>query len=149
MRKGMTNDPAILQDILDKAELIWLAMADDQGPHSVPVNFAYVDETIYIHSGKRGRKAAALDSGAEVAFSAAVDVRMRKGGDNACDQGYLFRSVMGNGTSRLVEGNEKMKALDAITLKHLGELMPYNEKALAATNVYAIDVETINARVKE
>ena len=39
--------------------------------------------------------------------------------------------------------------LDGITVKHLGKLMPYKEKVLPITAVYAIDVETIKGRIKE
>ncbi len=149
MRKGLTDSLEAVKDVLDRADVIWLAMVDEDGPYSVPVNFAYLNEKVYIHTGKRGRKAAAFAAGSPVAFSTAVDVRMRKGGDDACNQGYVFRSVMGNGTPRLVEGDEKMAALDVLTIKHLGKQLPYNEKALAVTLVYAIDIETVNARVKE
>lgn len=149
MRKGITQDPEAITDIMKRTDTLWLAIADDEGPYSVPINFAYVDGTIYLHSGKRGRKAAALDSGAPVAFSTAVDVRMRPGGDDACDQGYHFRSVSGRGIPRLAEGEERMKGLDAITVKHLGEQRPYVDKVLNITNVYAIDVDHITARIKE
>lgn len=149
MRKGITTDPETVTDILTRADTLWLAIADEQGPYSIPVNFAYVEGVIYLHSGKRGRKAAALDSGAPVAFSTAVDVRMRPGGDDACDQGYHFRSISGRGTPRLADQDEKMRGLDAITVKHLGKKRPYSEKALPITNVYAIDIDTITARIKE
>lgn len=149
MRKGVTTEPEAIEDVMTRADTLWLAIADDEGPYSIPVNFAYVDGTIYLHSGRRGRKAAALDSGAPVAFSTAVDVRMRPGGDDACDQGYRFRSVSGRGTPRLTRDDEKMKGLDAITVKHLGKKRPYAEKALPITNVYAIDIDTVTARIKE
>lgn len=149
MRKGLTDDSKVVQDILDRAEVLWLALVDDEGPHSVPVNFGEADGVLYIHSGKKGRKAAALDSGSVLAFSAAVDVAKRPGGDDACDQGYHFRSIMGKGTPRLVEGDEKITGLDAITVKHLGKQLPYVDKFMPITNVYAIDIETITARVKE
>lgn len=149
MRKGFSKDKTIIADILHKAEVLWLAMVDSEGPHSVPVNFASEGDVIYIHSGKHGRKAACLDSGNPVAFSIAVNVRMREGGDNACDQGYIFRSIMGHGIPRPAEGKEKMRGLDLLSLKHLGKQLPYKEKALPATAVYAIDIKTISARVKE
>lgn len=148
MRKGVTDDPSVIKDILDKAEVLWLALVDGDGPYSVPVNFAEKDGTLFIHSGRKGRKAAALNSGAPLAFSAAVDVRMRDGGDDACDQGYFFRSVMGSGTPREVEGDEKMLGLDLISFKHLGQQLPYVDKVLPVTHVYAIDVATITARIK-
>lgn len=148
MRKGLTEDEAVIKTILHKAEVIWLALTDDDGPHCVPMNYAWEDGVIYIHSGKRGRKAAALDSGAVVAFSTAVNMAAKDGKD-ACDFGYKFHSVMGNGKPRSLEGDEAIKGLDAITIKFAGKPMPYSEKALAATAVYAIDIDTITARIKE
>lgn len=149
MRKDVTEDKGVVADILDKAEVVWLALADDDGPHCVPVNFASEGDTLFIHSGKKGRKAACLDSGAPLGFSAAVDMRLKTSDDEACKLGYRFRSVMGGGTPRLLDGDEKMRALDLITLKYAGRAMPYNEKVLAVTAAYAIDIHSATARIKE
>ena len=149
MRKGVTDNPEVINAILDEAEVLWLALVDDHGPHCVPVNFGMVDGVIYLHSGKRGRKVAALNSGAPLAFSTVVDIESKES-DMACDQGYRFRSIMGRGIPRLVTDEaERMAGLDAITLKHAGKLLPYNEKMLAITAVYAIDIESIQGRIKE
>jgi nitroimidazol reductase NimA-like FMN-containing flavoprotein (pyridoxamine 5'-phosphate oxidase superfamily) len=149
MRKGVTDNPEVINDILDRAEVLWLAIIDDEGPHSVPINFGMVDGVIYLHSGKKGRKVAAFNSGAPVAFSTVVDIEA-KTSDTACSQGYAFRSIMGRGIPRLVtDDKERMVAFDAITLKHVGKLLPYNEKLLTMTAVYAIDIETIKGRIKE
>ena len=148
MRKGVSDDPQLINDILDRADILWLALVDDEGPHSVPVNFGMVDGVIYLHSGKKGRKVNALNSGSPVAFSTVVDIET-KDADTACAQGYSFRSIMGRGIPRLVEDEkERIAGLDAVTLKHIGKLLPYNEKALAMTVIYAIDIETIKGRIK-
>jgi len=149
MRKDVTDNTAVIEDILNRAEVLWLALADAEGPYCAPVNFAAGRNVIYIHSGLKGRKAACLESGAPLAFSTAVDVRRRAGGDDACDQGYHFRSVMGRGTPRRLSGDELTAGLDAITLKHLGRMLPYKENVLPITAVYAIDIESVTARVKE
>ena len=148
MRKSVVSDPEIITDILDKAEVLTLALHDEEGPYSVPVNFVEKDGVIYIHSGRKGRKAAALDTGKTLAFSAVVDVKPKIGKD-ACSYGYKFRSVLGEGSPRLLEGEESRKGLDLITLKYAGELLPYNEKHLPITAVYAIDIESATARIKE
>jgi nitroimidazol reductase NimA-like FMN-containing flavoprotein (pyridoxamine 5'-phosphate oxidase superfamily) len=148
MRSGVSEDKTLIRDILDKAEVLWLALVDEDGPYSVPVNFAENDGLIYIHTGLRGRKAAALASGAQLAFSVAVDL-IPKTGEDACAYGYKFRSVMGQGTPRAIDGEAAIAGLDAITLKYAGELLPYKEKVLGVTQVYAIDVATITARIKE
>ena len=150
MRKSVTEDTSVIAEILHEAEVLWLALVDAQGPHCVPVNFALENDTLYIHSGKKGRKAACLDSGNSLAFSAAVDVRMREASEqDACNQGFYFKSVMGSGTPRLLDGDEKLHGLDLITVKYLGKQLPYVDKLLPVTVVYAIDIETVSARVKE
>ncbi|WP_207263111.1 pyridoxamine 5'-phosphate oxidase family protein [Desulfovibrio sp. Huiquan2017] len=149
MRKGVTDDKAVTADILDRAEVIWLALNDSNGPHCVPVNFAREGEILYIHSGERGRKAACLDAGAPLAFSAAVEMELKTSDQNACELGYRFRSVMGRGTPRALDGDDKLHALDCITLKYAGREMPYNDKVLAVTGVYAIDIESATARIKQ
>lgn len=149
MRKGVTDDKAVTADILSGAEVLWLALVDDRGPHCVPVSFAADGDALYVHSGQKGRKAACLDSGAPLAFSAVVDPALKTSDENACELGYRFRSVMGNGVPRRLSGDEKLRALDLITLKYAGRAMPYNEKVLAITAVYAIDVTAVTARIKE
>lgn len=149
MRKGVTDDQDMIAEVLDKAEILWLALVDEQGPHSVPVNFGMVDGVIYLHSGLKGRKVDALDSGAPLAFSAVIDIETRHS-DTACGMGYSFRSIMGRGTPRMVEGEEeRMAGLDAITLKHAGRPLPYSEKALKKTRIYAIDIDSVTGRIKE
>lgn len=149
MRKGVTDDKTVVYDVLDKAEVLWLALNDQDGPYCVPVNFARDGDVVYVHSGTNGRKAACLDSGAPLALSCAVDMTLRTSDDNACELGYLFRSVMGRGVPRALSGDEKMRGLDAITLKYAGREMPYKDKVLTITNVYAITLEAATARIKE
>jgi hypothetical protein len=149
MRKSVTDDKAAVADILDRADVLWLALADHDGPYCVPVNFALEGETLYIHSGKKGRKAACLDSGAPLAFSAAVDMHLKTSDENACELGYRFRSVMGTGVPRALDGDEKQHALDRLTLKYAGHEMPYNERVMATTGAYAVDIESATARIKK
>lgn len=148
MRKSVNSDPELIKDILDKAEYITLAMCDGEGPYSVPVNFAEKDGVIYIHSGRKGRKFANLETGAVLSFSAVVDLEP-KTGEDACAYGYRFRSVIGEGSPRLIEGDEAVEGLDIITLKYAGKLLPYKEKVLAVTAVFAIDIDSATARIKE
>jgi len=148
MKKDLTKDPDVIQDILGRADVLWLAIVDSQGPYSVPVSFAEKDGVIFIHSGKTGRKANALEKGSALAFSTAVDI-VPKTGDMACKYGFKFRSVMGRGKPRRARGDEIRTGLDAITLKYAGKLLPYNEKTMEVTATYIIDIETVCARIKE
>lgn len=154
MRKDVTTDPQAIADILDRAEYASLALVDEEGPYSVPVNFAFANGVLYLHSGKQGRKVEALRraqaAGAPVAFSAAVDLEM-KTGDKACQWGYKFRSVLGSGTVRFLEDPaELLSALGLIMKKYAGgDSFPYDEKSLGHTAVIAIQAAAITARLKQ
>jgi len=153
MRKDVTDDRAVVAEILNRAEYVTLALVDDEGPYSVPVNAAFEDGVLYLHSSKKGRKGLALcraaDAHARVAFSAAVDLE-KKTGELACQWGYMFRSVLGSGLVRVVEkSGDKVAALNALMRKYAGrDDFPYDEGILNKTLVIAIDVDRATARLK-
>lgn len=149
MRKGLTAETRAVEDIFHRTDVLWLALADADGPYCVPLNFAHKGNTLYVHSGMRGRKYEALCSGAPLSFSCAADMERKDGKEDACDYGYRFKSVVGFGVPRKLQGEEARSALDVLTLKFAGEPMPYKEKALAATAVFAIDMDSVTARLKE
>lgn len=153
MTKDVTTDAAAVADILNRAEYATLALVDADGPYSVPVNVGYADGVLYLHTGRKGRKCAALRKaeadGTLVAFSAAVDLEM-KTGELACQWGYKFRSVLGAGRVRfLASAAEQLAGLGVIMKKYAGkDDFPYDEKILGITEVVAIDVERVSARLK-
>lgn len=150
MKKDATTDWQVIAPILDKAEVLWLALADENGPYCVPVNSARQGRTIYVHSGLKGRKATILRSGAPLGFSAAVDVHLKEAkGDNPCSMGYRFRSVCGTATPRELEGEERLNGLGVITRKYAGRDMDFDERALKVTTAFALDVSEATARTKE
>jgi len=153
MRKDVTDDPKAVADILDRAEYLSLALADDAGLYSVPVNFACADGVVYFHSARKGRKFEALclaeANGVAVAFSAATDLAP-KTGEKACQWGYKFRCVLGSGRVRVVRDADECRAgLGVIMKKYAGaDNFPYDEKILAKTAVIALRLETATARLK-
>jgi len=153
MRKDVTDDPKAVAEILNRAEYATLALVDDDGPYSVPVNFGFKDGVLFFHTGKKGRKIEALRRaaavGGRVAFSAAVDLEM-KTGELACQWGYKFRSVLGSGLVRLLDDpKDQLAALGVIMKKYAGsDEFPYDEKVLGITAVAAIDVDRATARLK-
>lgn len=153
MRKDVTEDKAAIADVLSRAQYVTLALHDTEGPHSVPVNFGYAEGVLYLHTGHKGRKTAALRQAeaeaAPVAFSAVVDLEP-KTGELACQWGYKFRSVFGAGRVRFLEDpKECLAALGVIMNKYAGaDSFPYDERILAKTLVAAIDVTRSTARLK-
>ncbi|WP_147822145.1 pyridoxamine 5'-phosphate oxidase family protein [Salidesulfovibrio onnuriiensis] len=148
MRKGLTSEKATINEILDKSPVLWLAVNDANGPYSVPVNFAHEGDVIYVHSSTKGRKFEALETGAPLSFSCAVDLEP-KHGDKACAFGYRFKSALGFGAPRRLSGDDARHALEVITRKFAGRNLPLEDKVVAVTAAYAIDITSITARIKE
>jgi hypothetical protein len=120
MRKDVTDDPKAVADVLNRAPYASLALADADGLYGVPVNFAFADGVLYLHSAKKGRKIGALrkaaEAGTRVAFCAATDLEM-KTGEKACQWGYTFRSVLGSGTVRIVDDPKEARAALGVIMK--------------------------------
>lgn len=148
MRKGLTGDMETVRTIFDRTDVLWLALTDENGPYCVPVNFVELENTIYIHSGKRGRKYEILRQEGPVSFSCSVDMELKKK-ETACSMGYRFKSVVGFGTSRLAAGEEARKGLDALVMKFAGQHLPYSDRELDGVVMFAIDITSVNARIKD
>jgi uncharacterized protein len=141
------TDRKLMEDVLQKAEIIRLAMVDDGEPYLVAMNFAYVDGALYMHSAREGRKIDALKKNNKIAFQTDFDAKiLLKTEASSCTTQYT--SVFGTGRAVLVEDRaEVIKAMDAIMIKHAGKAgYEYPEKALAMMLVIRVDIETMTGK---
>lgn len=51
------TDKILIDDILQTVSYGTLALCKNDMSYSVPVNFIFVDEVVYFHGGKDGKKA--------------------------------------------------------------------------------------------
>ena len=111
----------------------------------VPVNYGYdLTEgqlTLYLHSAREGRKAAAFRRGGAVAFEMDCGHQLMRA-EQACSYSCAYRSIMGSGTIReLTEPQEKYEALNAIMRHMTGRNWEMTEPAVARVSVFAIRAE--------
>ncbi len=50
------KDKDIIKDILNSSDYGTFALAVDNKPYSIPVNFVYENDIIYFHGAKKGKK---------------------------------------------------------------------------------------------
>ena len=94
-----------------------LACFGDNGyPYAVPLNYVYYNGKIYFHSAKVGHKIDAIRRNPRVSF-AVVDE------DTIVSEEYTsyFRSVIAFGEARIAEGEERLKAFEALVKKYAGD----------------------------
>lgn len=110
----LREDASFINQTLDEAEEIFLALLDRDYPYCIPLNFARKDDKLYIHCAYEGHKIDLLMTNPHVAFACALDIEI----DRAASTTY-YRSVSGTGLASIVEDlGEKCLALELIGEKY-------------------------------
>lgn len=131
--------------LLHRAQVLRLGLVDAAGPYVVPVNFGYEAGRIYVHGPAAGRRIDAVREGGVVCFE--VDEGEVVAGDAPCSFTSRFRSVIGYGSARLLQGDEeKRHGLDVI-MRHYGssgEGIP--DAKLRITSVMEVEIDSLDGK---
>lgn len=124
----------------------------DGTTYIVPLNFGLsVDGekiALYFHSARKGLKLDLLKHDNRVAFEMDRKHQLQYFEDRGyCT--FAYESVMGTGTIRMVNGQEKECALGLIMEHyHPGEHAYFNPAAIPITVVYCLEVKTMTGKRK-
>ena len=139
------------ESVLDECDCVRLGLIDESGAYIVPMNFGKSTEdgktVLYMHSAKEGKKIGILKENNRVSFQA--DCRHElKGGNIACEYGFLYKSVFGHGTVEFVKNaDEKIPVLSLIMQKYTGkEVWNFCEKHLESVEVIKLTVTDITGK---
>jgi len=126
----------------------------------LPINFARIDDLIYFHGSKKGRKIDILSHNSFASFSAVkayslIDSNFSSHDGLACPATQFFRSIIIDGVIEFVDNyDEKVSALSALMskLQPKGGYKPLNEddykKSINATTIYKLIPKDINQKLK-
>ena len=145
------TDETAIRAILDKAQVLHLAMIDGDRPYVVPLHYGYslIDGrlTLYLHSAKEGRKLDVLQKNGRVAFVLETDVASISGGEIPCKYGAAYASVMGEGKAVLLtDPAEKAAGLQILMKIQTGREFTITEAMTESVAVLRVDVETYSAK---
>lgn len=155
------TDENILNDILDKTLYGTLSLCSDNRPYSVPINYVKVNDEIYFHGSKKGKKMDFIKDNSFGSFSVVDDYGYipsyfcNDKGD-ASPASHLFQSIIIDGSMVIVEEyDEKVNALQSLMEKyqpegkhkHLSDKSFY-EKIVNATQVFKLVPNEIKGKVK-
>lgn len=114
LKKRERLDSKFFEEVLGKAEELFLAINDDEFPYIVPLNFAYNNGKIYIHSAKEGTKLDLIRRNPMVSFSLATEIVI-----DVRKSTTYYSSVCGRGKASIVEDREEKRlALDSIAMRY-------------------------------
>ena len=129
--KEIRNENTI-NKMLANSEICRLGLVDNGEAYIVPVNFAYQDGWIYIHSAPNGRKIDLIKRNGIVSFEIEYSYEIIK--DKVpCEWSARYRSLMGRGEITLeYDKEEKKRGLDMIMKKYgAGSDLAYDESSLS------------------
>ena len=140
------TDRAAIDAILARAQVLTLAMVDDDRPYVVPLHFGYDGTALYLHAALEGRKMAVLRRHPRVSFAVYVDDEVIPG-EVGCAWSARYRSVLGDGTvCWLTTHDARMHALDTLLGKYAAGPFSYREDVLARTAVLRVDIDRISGK---
>ncbi len=138
--KGSLSETEI-EAVLLGGQIGYLALARDNQPYLVPLNFLYEMGSIYFHCAPEGRKIEYIRANPRACFQTGEAGGLIRG-DNPCSHNYSFRSVIVEGAVEEVnDPAEKETMLRLITAKYASAQMAAGEisaNRIAATGVYRI-----------
>lgn len=152
--REITQTDRIL-DIADRAGILHLGLFDDGYPYVVPLHYGYEyrDGAIvfFMHSAKEGHKLDLIRNNPHVCVELECDVEPVSGGDEPCQYGAYYASVIGQGTAEIIdEEKEKIRALQLLMKNQTGRDFEIDSRMAASVTVIkaVIDQFTAKARSK-
>ena len=140
------KERSVIDDIINQANVMRLAMVDGASPYIVPLNFGYDGKNVYFHCATAGRKIDVLKANNKVCFEIEGEVSI-KTADKPCAFSCNFKSVIGFGkVVFLEEGEEKIKGLSVIMNHYSEGMYDFDPEALKKTCVIRIDIDSITGK---
>ncbi|WP_367327793.1 pyridoxamine 5'-phosphate oxidase family protein [Lentimicrobium sp.] len=150
MKSRMISLPDVIEEIISDCEVCYVGMIDrEQMPYTLPFNFGYAEETVYLHSAPTGRKIEVLRNNPNVCIAFSTAHQLYKQSEKvACSYGMKYKSVLISGKVEFVEDfDEKIRILNIIMRQytHSGDFS-YNDPAV--NNVTVMKVRALKTEAK-
>ena len=135
-----------IEDVIHKSIVCRVGLSYDNIPYVVPLCFGYQDDTIYVHGSLEGKKINILQKNQNVCFEFDINTEITEG-ENACEWGMKYHSVIGFGKAFFLEETEdKRKALNIIMNQYSDKPSRFSEKAIDSTAVIKIEIESMTGK---
>lgn len=149
------QDPKKIEELLNRADVLHLALADEEIPYVVALSYGYALEngklTFYFHSAKSGHKIDLIHTNPNAAIQIDCPGRFLPAQNGkACTASVAFDSLFGQGRIReITDPKQKENALCALIAHCLHERnedksafsWDFDTTVLDHTAVFAVDVQ--------
>jgi uncharacterized protein len=146
------TDKAELESIIRSCDVCRLAMANDNIPYIVTMNFGYAggdNPCFYFHCAPEGRKLEMMKLNDHVCFEMDTGHILYKG-IRGCDWGMNFSSIVGYGRISIIKDREeRMTGLRLIMDQYGGSgSYAFDENVFARTTILKLDISAMTGKKK-
>jgi nitroimidazol reductase NimA-like FMN-containing flavoprotein (pyridoxamine 5'-phosphate oxidase superfamily) len=143
-----------LINVLTDGKIIHIAFVDKNEPYIVTLNYGYSWDAekikLYFHSASEGRKVNCIKNNPRVCFTISICDPFVQG-EQACNYGMKYRSVVGYGQMKIVENDkERISGLNLLMKQYTGkDNWIYDDEMMKKTVVSCLEVEKISGKRKK
>lgn len=146
----MISLPDAIEEIISGCEVCYVGMIDPEHmPYTLPFNFGYADETVYLHSAPTGKKIEVLKNNPYVCIAFSTAHQLYKQSELvACSYGMKYKSVLISGRVEFVEDFEEKIRILNIIMRQYTHRDDFNYSAPAINNVAVMKVRAVKTEAK-
>lgn len=143
--KEITEKSAI-EAIIRQSLVCRLGLSDAGEPYVVPMCFGYENGFLYFHAALEGRKMDVIKNNNRVCFEFDTNLKLVEG-EEACDWGMRYQSVIGFGKAVFLEDREeKLTALGVILRQYSDRSFRFPENLVARTALIKVTIESMTGK---
>ena len=141
------TDHAEIEEILSTNTICRIALCDNDFPYVIPMNFGYVGNKIFLHTGREGRKIDIIKKNSNVCFEITDSIELVSS-EKACGFNTKYRCVIGFGTIKIVNDlNKKKEALQIIMNQHTNKNdWQFPDENVERTTILEIEIESLTGK---
>ena len=145
------TDRREIDALLCRSTVCRVAFAVGDEPYLVPLSYGYDGKAgaLIFHTAMEGKKIDCIAANPRVCFEVEGVVEVNDGGEEACEWGVRYESVIGFGTIvEIADPAEKVHACLLLTEQQASRSMNWtiDRKTLARTCVWRLDIESLTGK---
>lgn len=144
----LITDRTQIDQLIHQSRVCRIAMAMDNEPYLVPMNFGYDGLAVYLHTATQGRKIDFFETNPRVCLEFEASSQLHADPEVACRWTSEFASVIGYGVIRELTGDDqKRDGLNQIMQHYSGhDDWEFAPEKVSPTRVWRIEIESLSGK---
>ncbi len=148
MRTHLIHNRDEIEAIIKACKTCYVAMADENVPYVLPMNFALDGDTVILHSAQHGRMWETIKKNPKVCINWTLGEELAWQDEHVgCSYRVKSKTVLVEGTVEIIdEYNEKERMLKVIMSQYSPREFSFNAPAIKNVGIMKVHIEKMTAK---